>query len=176
MPDPVARTATTMIRAAPGGSSRTAQVTRLPDVVQLPRFAEAESSSRRGATTSTILTLRATFGPRLTTRIVYVTRSPAVTFALPRTVLRRTRSAVGGAGAVMQFRGYFALAVAVRIWWPGTLTVHLTAWRLGMFRIAKANVTTPGLKTVGWPLLIGAGRTKLPRPTGTITSAWLAFT
>ena len=55
---------------APGGSSAIEQRTRCPDVVQLPRFDEAESSSSRRSTTSTILTLRAMFGPLLSTWIV----------------------------------------------------------------------------------------------------------
>ena len=56
----------------------------------------------------------------------------------------------------MQFRGNCALAVAVRIWWPGTLTVHVTARVLGMFRIVNATSTTPGLKTVGHVCVLGS--------------------
>src|SRR5215471_7222912 len=106
--------------------------------------------------------------------MVNVTRCPALTW-LGEADLVKTRSAAGGAGAVMQLRGYLAVAVAVRTSPFARCTVQVKSCVLGTLRTVKATSVTPGRKTVGCPRLIGAGATWLRRPIGMITSSSLPF-
>src|SRR5205814_8755151 len=69
VPAPLARTATTTTTRAPGGNAAMRHVTRCPEVVQLPRFVDADRSSSRGSTLSTMRTRNAMFGPRFKTWI-----------------------------------------------------------------------------------------------------------
>jgi hypothetical protein len=65
----------------------------------------------------------------------------------------------------MQFRPRLADAVALSTS-PALLTVHETDRPTGTSRIANANRTIPGRKTVGWSRSIGAGLTRFESPRG----------
>ncbi len=166
-PGSSARTAITIVADSPGPRSRRKQRTRrfgvprprsshrpLADVAESSR---TRSSSRRSMTETQYAVASLLFRMRN----VYSTRSPTRTDdgSADLSSSRSTRPSIGT--NLQSPRSAEARAVCTS---PACSTVQTTSRETGTSRTANANSRNPGLKTAGWPRLIGRRADAVRRP------------